>query len=176
MKKKKEIKLNRKEPMVIKEKKKTKFKFNLKRKKKEKKVKQRKKTKNEILKENKEIALTKLILELKKLNYSNKQIKEEFIKRNYPSEFIDYLLKLNIREEKMEKEEHNDLDDEELEEIETGEKQKEAPKEEIKKETKKIKDEGLTFQEAVQEIGQAVNELNQRLQLVEASLYRIRNA
>ena len=58
------------------------------------------------------------IKEMKRQGYSNKQIKKKFEEKNYPGEFIDYLLQLNTGGIKMakKKKEEFDEDDEEYEE------------------------------------------------------------
>lgn len=132
-----------------------------------------------------------LISEYRKLGYSTEHIKEKFKKKDYSKELINKCLKINEKEVKME-EEYKDLDDEELEseENDLGEsdvdkdvKNKDVKNKDVKDKEEKVKPEkakekeptSKDIAEAIQTLGQAVNELNKRLESVESSLYRIRN-
>lgn len=149
------------------------------------KKKETKENKEQVMEENKAAVLNALILELRKSGVADKEIREKFEKQNYPMEIINYLFKLNEKEVKMGKKEYDeeefdeDEDDEEEEEDEiivpqAKKKKFEEPRKLAKEERKepKVKDE----ENPLQAIAQAINELNQRLIVIESSLYRIRNA
>jgi DNA-binding transcriptional MerR regulator len=138
-----------------------------------------------------EVLLTEWITELKKLGYSNEQIKKKFMEKNYPSQFIEYLLELNKKEVKMatqeveddfeeETEEDYDQDDseesEEIEEVETPKVVKEVePIQKVEKPVeRKITNEDIVSD--LQAIAQVVEAIGQRLQTVEAKLFRLQNA
>lgn len=149
------------------------------------KKKETKENKEQVMEENKAAVLNALILELRKSGVADKEIRKKFEKQNYPMEIINYLFKLNEKEVKMGKKEYDeeefdeDEDDEEEEEDEiivpqAKKKKFEEPRKLAKEERKepKVKDE----ENPLQAIAQAINELNQRLIVIESSLYRIRNA
>jgi hypothetical protein len=130
----------------------------------------------------KEIILTEYVNELKRLGFSNQQIKDKFIEKKYPSEFIDYLLKLNAKEVKPMSEEEYDEDFEEEQEQEDEEEETEPVpvKTKVKKEVKEVKESKpkseLTLENVANAIQVLAKEVETRLQSIEASLYRIRNA
>lgn len=132
------------------------------------------------LKENREHQMTilkELVLQMQKAGYSTKQIKKEFERKNYPEEFVDFLLELNYRRLKMgrkSKEEYEDEDDEpeEDEELdEDDEDDEEVSKIPVKKakETKPVKEPEITVESVLRNH-------EQRIQALEASLFRIKAA
>jgi hypothetical protein len=125
--------------------------------------------------EQKEIILTEYINELKRLGFSNKQIKDKFIEKKYPNEFIDYLLK-NTKEVKPMSEEEYDEDFEEEQEDEEEEEPETTPVKPVKKKEKEVKKAELTLEGVANAVQVLAQEVEKRLQAIEASLYRIRNA
>ena len=156
--------------------------------------------------EKKELLLTEIIAELRKIGYSDEQIQKQFKDKNYPKEFIDYLLKLNEKqevkqmakekvEEDVEEEKEFDEDEDMSEEDEEEEDSEETEDEDLEEETpkkkkvvsvskveKKPKEESkpeLTLESVaavLQTVIQNQNDLAQRLQSIEATLYRMRSA
>ena len=136
---------------------------------------------NKIKEEQKQKILIDFISELRKNGYTNEQIKEKFKEKNYPKDFIDLL---NRKEVKMKTEEYDEEEDFEEEDEEDEEEEVEKPKIQTKKlhkkklTSEKPKEKEVTMEElvqAVQTMGPIINQLDQRLQTVEASLYRIKN-
>ena len=151
--------------------------------------------------EKKEILLTEIIAELRKTGYSDEQIKKKFQEKNYPKEFIDYLLKLNDKQEvkqmakeKVEEdledekdleddeelsddedEDSEDSDEEEIEEEFPVKKKKVVPSPKIEKKSKEEPKTEITLETLttiVQTIIRNQDDLSQRMTNLEATLFR----
>jgi uncharacterized protein (UPF0305 family) len=135
------------------------------------------KKKPEDTEKKREIILTEYITELRKLGFSNRQIKNKFIEKKYPSEFVDYLLQLNRKEVKPMTEEEYDEDFEEEQE-EEDEEPEPTPKQvkKFKKPALPIEKQEVTLEKVFNALQVLANETEKRLRAIEASLYRIRNA
>jgi hypothetical protein len=129
------------------------------------------KKKEEVKDNRKEIILTEYITELRRLGFTDEQIVKKFQEKNYPKEFIDYLLQLKQEVKQMPKEdtelEEESEDDEEVsdEELEDEEEVVVKPK---KVEKKVVEEAKVTLDEVLQS-------LNQRISNIEASIYRLRS-
>jgi len=151
------------------------FKKKPKKEKKEKKMKEVKKTRNEILKESQEIILEGLVMELRKNGKTDEEIRRRIIENNYPTDYVDSILELNRREVKMGKEEEYEEYDEEDEKLENEELDKDVEEPKVSKPKEKEKVEEPTFQDvvnAIQSLGQIVNDVVNRVQSIESSLFR----
>lgn len=141
--------------------------------------KRKKKIEEEYQQPDKKIILTEYVAELKRLGFSNEQIKKKFEEKNYPSEFMEWLLQLNApKEEKMAKEIVEE-DEEEFEDDEVEEEDEEEVVQPVKK--KKVVKEQPVVKKEVQEEAQLTQEqqilvnLAGRVEAIEATLYRMRN-